>query len=49
MIFHKAIPRRTFLRGLGTTLPLPVPSKFSSAKPSGSMTLWQLAQTGLAR
>ena len=24
MIFHKAIPRRTFLRGLGTTLALPL-------------------------
>ena len=27
----------------------PTASKFSSAKPSGSITLWQLAQTGFAR
>ena len=28
---------------------LPTASKFSSAKPSGSISAWQLAQTGLAR
>ena len=28
---------------------MPTPSKFSSAKPSGSMIAWQLAQVGFFR
>jgi hypothetical protein len=47
MIFKKAIPRRTFLRGIGTTLALPVldamiPS-FASAQEAASRTTLRLA------
>ena len=53
IITGKAIPRRTVLRGLGTTLALPlldamVPA-LTQAQPANKLSIWRLAICRAAR